>query len=144
MALKAKHLDIEFGVGDRIRVIQKIKEKDRQRLQAFEGVVIKIKGEAENKTFTVRRIGVQQLGIERIFPLKSPVITKIEIVKKGVRGIRRAKLYYIREKSKREIEEIYTKNKKREEAKSQKNKIIKKSRTGRKGSKSSTGKKNKK
>lgn len=121
MALKVKHNDdIEFGVGDTIRVVTKIKEGDKARQQAFEGLVIGIKGRGNSKTFTVRRIGVQQIGIERIFPLASPSIEKIEIVRKGLRGVRRAKLYYTRFKSKREIEQIYTRASKREKTKASK------------------------
>lgn len=95
-------------MGDRIKVFQKIKEGDKTRTQIFEGMVIGIKGRQENKSFTVRRIGVAQVGIERIFPLGSPTIDKIEVVKKGGSGIRRAKLYYTRKKSRREVEKIYS------------------------------------
>lgn len=129
MALTAKHKEIEFGIGDRIRVIQKVKEGGKDRLQAFEGIVIRIKGREINKSFTVRRIGIQQVGIERIFPLASPMIEEIEIVKKGTRGVRRAKLYYIRGKSRREIEKIYSRSKKREETKKLKQKKIVKEKT---------------
>jgi large subunit ribosomal protein L19 len=108
MALIAVHKDITFGVGDRIKVFQKLKEGDKARLQAFEGMVIGIKGREENKSFTVRRIGAQQIGIERIFPLVSPSIEKIEVVKKGTEGVRHAKLYYTRDKSHREVEKIYS------------------------------------
>lgn len=107
MSLKIKHKDFQFGIGDRVRVIQRIKEGDKKRLQAFEGMVIAIKGREENKTFTVRRIGAQQIGIERIFPLISPTIETVEVVKKGTRGVRSAKLYYTRDKSKKEIDKIY-------------------------------------
>jgi len=62
----------------------------------FQGVVIAIRGRGENKTFTVRRIGAAGVGIEKIFPLSSPLLTKIEIKKKG--DVRRAKLYYLRKK----------------------------------------------
>lgn len=108
MAIKIKHNNKQFGVGDRVRVVQKIKEDDKERLQAFEGVVIKIKGRENNKTFTVRRIGVQNVGVERIFPLNTPSIENVDVIKKGTKGIRRAKLYYIREKSPKEIEAIYS------------------------------------
>lgn len=117
MSLIAVHKDIKFGVGDRIRVIQMIEEGDKKRLRAFEGIVIRIKGRDKNKSFTVRRIGVGQIGIERIFPLETPTIEKIEVVKPGTRGVKRAKLYYIREKSRREIEKIYSRATKREKAK---------------------------
>ena len=113
MALFAKHKEIEFGVGDVIRVAQKIKEGDKKRLQVFEGIVIGIKGREENKSFTVRRIGAQQVGIERIFPIISPTIESIDVVRKGTKGVKQAKLYYIRNKPKREIDKIYTRNAKR-------------------------------
>jgi len=115
MALKAKHKEIEFGVGDVIRVVQKIKDDNKSRTQAFEGTVLGIKGRGETKTFTVRRIGAQNIGIERIFPLNMPSIEEIEVVKEGVRGVRRAKLYYTRDKSKKEIESIYSRTKQRGE-----------------------------
>ncbi|MFA5838685.1 MAG: 50S ribosomal protein L19 [Candidatus Paceibacterota bacterium] len=87
--------------GDTIRVWQKIQEKGKIRLQAFEGIVLARKhGSEAGATFTVRRI-VDGIGVEKIFPLYSPVIDKIEIVKR-VRT-RRAKLYYIREKVAKEI-----------------------------------------
>jgi large subunit ribosomal protein L19 len=108
MAINAKHNDTVFGVGDRVKVTQKIKEGDKIRSQIFDGIVIGIRGEGENKSFTVRRIGVQQIGIERIFPLLSPMIEKIEVVREGKKGIKRAKLYYIRDKSKKEVERIYS------------------------------------
>ena len=110
MALTAKYKDIEFGVGDRVKVIQKIKEGEKNRLQAFEGMVIGIKGRQENKTFKVRRMGAQQIGIERIFPLTSPTLEDIQIVKKGGKGVRHAKLYYTREKSRKEISKIYSRH----------------------------------
>jgi len=108
MALSAKHNETDFGVGDTIRVTQRIKEGDRERAQAFEGIVIGIKGRQENKMFTVRRIGAQQIGIERIFTLDGPSLEKIEVVRIGLPGIKRAKLNYIKTKSKREIEKIYS------------------------------------
>ena len=111
MALLAKHNEITFGVGDKVKVYQKLKEGDKSRTQIFEGTVIGIKGNGENKTFKVRRMGAAQIGIERIFPLFSPTIERIQVLKSGVAGIRRAKLYYIREKSRREIEKIYSRAK---------------------------------
>jgi large subunit ribosomal protein L19 len=108
MAIKAKHNETDFGVGDIVRIHQTIKEGDKKRTQVFEGTVIGIKGKNDEKSFTVRRIGVQQIGIERIYPLNSPTIEKIEVVRHGVEGTKRAKLYYIRDKSRREIEKIYS------------------------------------
>lgn len=120
MALMVKHTKGTFGVGDRVKVLQKIKEGEKTRTQVFEGLVIGIKGRENNKMFTVRRIGAQQVAIERIFPLESPSVEKIQIVRKGMRGVRRAKLFYTRNKSKREIEKIYSRSVKREKAKSAK------------------------
>lgn len=125
MALKIKHKDIEFGVGDRIRVYQKIKEGEKERVGFFEGMVLGIKGMGERKTFLVRRIGEAGIGIERIFPISLPTITEIKIIKKGTKGTRHAKLYYTREKSTREIEKIYTRNKRKELAKASKSKVKK-------------------
>jgi large subunit ribosomal protein L19 len=117
MAIKAVHKGTKFGVGDRVRVIQKVVEQDKERKQAFEGMVIGIKGRGEGKTFTVRRIGVQQIGIEKIFPLNTPTIEKIEVLRRGVRGVRRAKLFYTRDQSKKEIEKIYSRAARRIQAK---------------------------
>lgn len=117
MALRIKHNDIEFGVGDRIKVFQRIKEGEKTRVAFFEGMVLGIKGMGERKTFTVRRIGEAMIGIERIFPISLPTIEKIEIVKKGTRGVKRAKLFYTRDKSTKEIDKIYSRSNKRELAK---------------------------
>lgn len=103
----------KFGIGDTVKIIQTIKEGEKTRKQVFEGIVLKVRGRQENKSITVRRMGVGQVGIERIFQLISPAIEKIEVVRQGTRGVRRAKLYYLRKKSKREIEKIYARSKKR-------------------------------
>ncbi|MEK7526522.1 MAG: 50S ribosomal protein L19 [Patescibacteria group bacterium] len=114
MALSAVIKETTFGVGDSIRVIQRVKEEgDKTRLQAFEGMVIGIKGRGREKTFTVRRIGAQRIGIERIFPVSSPVIDSIEVVRSGLKGSRHAKLYFTRTKPKKEIEAIYSRANKR-------------------------------
>jgi len=108
MSLFAKHSSgSEFGIGDKIKITQKFKEGEKERTQAFEGMVIAIKGVALSQTFTVRRIGVHQIGIERIFPIMSPNIEKIEVIKSGVKGVKSAKLYYTRLKPKKEIDKIY-------------------------------------
>ena len=87
--------------GDTVRVWQKIQEKDKVRLQAFEGLVLARKhGNEAGATFTVRKV-TSNVGVEKIFPLYSPMIDKIEIVRRA--KVRRAKLYYIREKVAREI-----------------------------------------
>lgn len=108
MALEIKHKDTKISVGDVIRVVQKIKERDKSRLQAFEGLLIAIKGSKENASIMVRRIGEAQIGIERIFPLASPLIEEIRVVKMGGRGVKQAKLYYVRNKSRKEIEKIFS------------------------------------
>ncbi len=109
MALKIKIKETEFGVGDRIRVIQKIKEADKSRESIFEGMVISIKGRNPGKTFLVRRVGEANVGIERIFPVNLPSIDKITVIKKGTEGIKRSKLYFTRKKSPTEIEMIFKK-----------------------------------
>lgn len=105
-----QHKEAEFGVGDKVKVLQRIKEGDKARTSTFEGVVIALKGAGQNKTFTVRRIGEQRVGIERIFPLFSPFIESVKVLKHGTSGVRKAKLYYLRGKSPREINEIYSKS----------------------------------
>ncbi|MEJ7621992.1 MAG: 50S ribosomal protein L19 [Aquificaceae bacterium] len=82
-----------FKVGDTVRVYYKIVEGEKERIQPFEGVVIRIKGSGPNKTFTVRKESYG-VGIERIFPYYSPNIERIEVVKYG--KVRRAKLYFLR------------------------------------------------
>lgn len=84
----------DFRPGDTVRVNVKIKEGDKFRIQAFEGVVISRKGSRNRASFTVRKISFGY-GVERIFPLHSPVIESIELVKKA--QVRRAKLYYLRQ-----------------------------------------------
>ena len=83
----------DFRVGDTVKVSVKVVEGTRERLQAFEGVVIARKNGSVRETFTVRRISFG-VGVERTFPLHSPKIGKIEVVKRGM--VRRAKLYYLR------------------------------------------------
>jgi len=118
MAIKAKHNDLEFGVGDVVRVHQLVREvgggsSNKTRTQVFEGAVIGIKNRGMGKTFTVRRIGSQKVGIEQIYPLESPTVQKVEVVRGGVKGVRKAKLYYIRDKSRREVETIYKRESKK-------------------------------
>lgn len=83
----------EFASGDKIKVHVRVIEGNKERIQPFEGDVISIRGTALNKTFTVRKIS-SGVGVERIFPMNSPKIAKIELVRKG--KVRRAKLYYLR------------------------------------------------
>ena len=82
-----------FRAGDQVRVHVKIKEGDKERVQVFEGAVIGRRSAASHSTFTVRKISFGH-GVERIFPLHSPAIEKIEVVRSG--RVRRAKLYYLR------------------------------------------------
>jgi len=82
-----------FRVGDTIKVSMRIKEGDKERVQAFEGIVIGRRGSGIRETFTVRKVSYG-IGVEKIFPLHSPLINKIEVVKSG--DVRRAKLYYLR------------------------------------------------
>jgi len=102
---------VQIHVGDTVRVhyrlIEKekvagktkreVKEESRERVQIFEGILIAIKGSAENCMMTVRRIGVGAIGMERIFPVSSPWIKKIDVKKYG--DVRRAKLYYLRDRT---------------------------------------------
>jgi large subunit ribosomal protein L19 len=109
MALKITHKETVFGVGDRVRVVQRIKDGDKTREATFEGNVLGISGRDPGKTFLVRRIGEANIGIERIFPINLPTIDKIIVVKHGTEGVRRAKLYYTREKAPTEIDMIFKK-----------------------------------
>ena len=85
---------IDFEIGDTVRVHYRIIEGNRERIQIYEGIVIAIDNKGISKTFTVRKISFD-VGVERVFPVFSPKIAKIEVVRKG--KIRRAKLYYLRE-----------------------------------------------
>lgn len=86
----------EFGIGDTVRVSVKIIEGNKERIQVFEGVVIARKNGSVRESFTVRRLSFG-VGVERTFPIHSPKIDKIEVVKKG--KVRRAKLFYLRERT---------------------------------------------
>lgn len=103
--------ELKFKTGYTVRVYQKVKEGDKHRLQAFEGLIIAIKhGQGINGTITVRKVS-NGVGVERIFPIHAPFVEKIEIVRKS--KVRRAKLYYIRQKSAKgarlkEIKEVKT------------------------------------
>ena len=85
----------EFAVGDTVRVYGKIKEGNRERVQVFEGTVIKKQGGSNRETFTVRKLS-NGVGVEKTWPLHSPNVEKVEIVRKG--KVRRAKLYYLRDR----------------------------------------------
>ena len=85
----------EFNVGDTVKVYGKIKEGNRERIQVFEGTVIKKQGGSNRATFTVRKLS-NGVGVEKTWPLHSPNVEKVEIVRKG--KVRRAKLYYLRDR----------------------------------------------
>ncbi|GFI22257.1 50S ribosomal protein L19 [Lachnospiraceae bacterium] len=84
-----------FRVGDTVRVHGKIKEGNRERIQIFEGTVLKIQGGSNRKTFTVRKIS-NGVGVEKTWPMHSPNVEKVELVRAG--KVRRAKLYYLRDR----------------------------------------------
>jgi large subunit ribosomal protein L19 len=84
----------DFAVGDSVTVETKIQEGDKTRVQKFKGLVIRISGNEENKTFTVRHISPGGIGVERTWPVVSPWIQKLSVEKRG--DVRRAKLYYLR------------------------------------------------
>lgn len=84
-----------FNVGDTVKVYSKIIESGKERLQGFEGIVIKRSGASNRENFTVRKI-VQGVGVERTFPIHSPKVERVELLKRG--KVRRAKLYYMRKR----------------------------------------------
>ncbi len=83
----------EFSPGDTVEIAYKVVEGDKERIQPFQGIVIRRRGRGIDETFTVRRM-LQGVGVERIFPLQSPMIQGIKVLRKG--RVRRAKLYYLR------------------------------------------------
>ena len=85
--------ELNFRVGDTIAVDYRIKEGNRERIQVFEGTIIKIQGKGSRKTFTVRRVSLG-VGVERTFPLHSPRVEEVRVIRRG--KVRRAKLYYLR------------------------------------------------
>lgn len=98
----------EFAVGDTVKVYGKIKEGNRERIQVFEGTVIKRQGGSNRETFTVRK-NSNGVGVEKTWPLHSPNVEKIEVVRRG--KVRRAKLFYLRERSGKsaKVKELITK-----------------------------------
>lgn len=86
----------EFNVGDTVRVSAKIKEGNRERVQVFEGTVLKVQGTGVRKTFTVRKIS-NGVGVEKTWPLHSPIVEQVEVVRHG--KVRRAKLNYLRQRT---------------------------------------------
>ncbi|WP_176466195.1 50S ribosomal protein L19 [Aliifodinibius salipaludis] len=86
----------EFKTGDTVVVHYRVREGDKERIQKFEGLVISRRGTGANQTFMVRKISAGNIGVERIFPLHSPFVAKIELKRQG--DIKRSKLYYLRER----------------------------------------------
>ena len=85
----------DFNVGDSVKVHNRIKEGDKERIQIFEGVVLKIQGGGNRKTFTVRK-NSNGIGVEKTFPFHSPLVAKVQVTRKG--KVRRAKLNFLRER----------------------------------------------
>lgn len=118
MALTTTLHDTTINVGDTVSIHYRIIEKEvisgktkkekheeqRERTQAFTGTVLGIRGSGDNQSFTVRHLGVGNIGVERIFPVISPWIKKVTLKKRG--KVRRAKLYYLRKKSRKEISRL--------------------------------------
>lgn len=104
MAISLTIKDTPVHVGDMVRVHLRVVEGGKERVQVFEGMVISIKGRESNKMFTLRKIASSGIGVERVIPVNSPWIAQVEVKKKG--QVRRAKLYYIRAKSNRQISQI--------------------------------------
>lgn len=104
MAISATVKEIQVHVGDIIRVHNRVMEGNKERVQIFEGMLLGIRGRGDNRTFTVRKISSGNIGVERIFPVISPWIVKMEVKKKG--QVRRAKLNYVRQQSARQVAKI--------------------------------------
>jgi len=96
MANQLTWKDTRFTIGDTIRVHQTFEESGKTRTQIFEGIVIAIRGHAGLKSFVVRKIASNNIGVEKIFPVESPTVTKVDVKKKG--AVRRAKLYFLRDR----------------------------------------------
>lgn len=94
--ISAKINDVDIHIGDTLGITSKVQEGAKTRNQIFEGLLIRLRGREENRTFTIRKIGAGGIGIERTWPMDSRSIVKIE-VKKKTTGVRRSKLYYLRD-----------------------------------------------
>ncbi len=92
--IEAKNIPA-FRAGDTLRVAVRIKEGNKERVQNYEGICISIRGEGTGRTFNVRKVGANNIGVERIFPIYSNSIESIEVLRRG--RVRRAKLFYLRE-----------------------------------------------
>lgn len=96
-----------FNVGDKVVVTTTIKDEDRVRPQKFEGLVIAKKGKGIARTFTVRRISTGEIGVERIFPINSPLVESVVVVQPS--DVRRSKLYYLRDRKGKAASQVKTK-----------------------------------
>lgn len=94
--ISGKFGETNLHIGDTLRVSAQIIEGGKTRVQTFEGILIRMRGRSESKTFTVRRVGAAGVGVERTWPLDARNLVKVE-VKKKASGIRRSKLYYLRD-----------------------------------------------
>lgn len=103
MAIKFMHQDTEFHIGDTVKVNYKIKEKDKERLQAFDGIILSITGLGDNKNFLVSKNATDGVRVERIFPLNSPWIESVKKLRSPKRLLHRAKLYFLRDPRARNI-----------------------------------------
>lgn len=103
MAIKFTYQDVEFNIGDTVKVNYKIKEKDKERLQAFDGIILSISGTGENKNILVSKNASDGVRVERIFPINSPWIESIKKLRSPKRLLHRAKLYFLREPRARSI-----------------------------------------
>ena len=125
MAQHFKYNNQEISSGDTVRVHQEIIEGSKKRIQVFEGIVIAIKNRGSGKSFTVRKIGANGIGVEKIFPYYSPLISDIKILKHG--DVRRTKLYYIRDRVGRSAkfkEKVLTKEQKQAKEQSRSGKSV--------------------
>lgn len=94
--------DTRYKVGDTVSIDYKLKENDKERIQIFKGIIVKVRGDSEaNRMFTVRKISKTGTGVEKIIPLLSPFIAKMELVKKS--SYQKAKLYFIRDLTEQEV-----------------------------------------
>lgn len=103
MSIKFTHQDREFSVGDTVKINYKIKEKDKERVQAFDGIILAIKGEGDNKTVLIKKSASDGVQVERIFPINSPWIESISKLRTPKTPIRRSKLYYLRDPKARSV-----------------------------------------
>jgi len=102
MANSFLYKETRYKIGDTVSIDYKLKEEDKERIQVFKGIIIKVKGDSEaNRMFTVRKISKIGIGVEKIIPLISPYIAKMELVKKS--SYQKAKLYFIRNLTTKEV-----------------------------------------